>query len=136
MSREAIEYEAFDSSHLAGAVALCKVLGWPSYSDPATARIAFTAPGSVTWVASCEGEVVGLVHLLSNGVVHSHLSLIGVRPDHRRSGVARHLVTTAFRIGGGKWLDLCAEAGSEEFYRSFRHGESAGFRIYPGAPAG
>jgi ribosomal protein S18 acetylase RimI-like enzyme len=135
MSRQPIEYEAFNPSHLVGVVALCKELGWPSYSDPAIARIAFSAPGTVTWVASCKGEVVGLVHLLSNGVVHSHLSLVGVLPDHRRNGVARHLVTTAFRLGGGKWLDLCAEAGSEHFYRSFQHSEGPGFRIYPGEPA-
>ena len=126
-----IEYEAFGESHLAGAVALCKELGWPSYSDPAVARAAFTAPGTVTCVASWQGEVVGLVHLLSNGVVHAHLSLIGVRPSHRLSGIARHLVTIAFRRGGGKWLDLCAESGSEPFYRSFEHRESAGFRIHP-----
>ena len=126
-----IEYEALNPSHLAGVVALCNELGWPSYSDPVVARIAFSAPGTITWVASCKGEVVGLVHLLSNGVVHSHLSLVGVRPDHRRNGVARQLVTTAFQLGGGKWLDLCADAGSEQFYRSFQHREGAGFRIYP-----
>ena len=131
MPRELVEYEAFTPSRLDGAVALCRELGWPSYGDPATALAAFTAPGTVTWVASCKGEVVGLVHLLSNGVVHSHLSLVGVRPDHRRSGIARQLVATAFRLGGGKWLDLCAEAGSEEFYRSFQHREGAGFRIHP-----
>jgi ribosomal protein S18 acetylase RimI-like enzyme len=80
----------------------------------------------------CQGEVVGLVHLLSNGVVHAHLSLVGVLPDHRRSGVARQLVTAAFRCAGGKWVDLCAEPGSEQFYRSFPHREGTGFRIYPG----
>ena len=131
-----IDYEAFGPSHLAGVVALCKELGWPSYSDPATASVAFSAPGTVTWVASWRGEVVGLVHLLSNGVVHAHLSLIGVRPSHRRKGIARHLVTTAFRRGGGKWLDLCAESGSEPFYRSFEHRESVGFRIYPRGASG
>ena len=135
MSREAIEYEAFKPSHLAGAVTLCKELGWPSYSDPAIARIAFSAPGAVTWVAVCNGEVVGLVHLLSNGVVHAHLSLVGVLSDRRRKGVARHLVTRAFRCAGAKWLDLCAEAGSEQFYRSFQHREGLGFRVYPGEPA-
>jgi ribosomal protein S18 acetylase RimI-like enzyme len=136
VSREAVEYEAFEpSSHLAGAVALCEKLGWPSYVDPAVARAAFTAPGATTWVARCGGEIVGLAHLLSNGVVHAHLSLIGVLPGHRRRGVARRLIVTAFGHGGGKWLDLCSEAGSEEFYRSFQHRPSAGFRIYPIDPA-
>ncbi len=134
VSREAIEYEAFSPSHLVGAVALCERLGWPSYADPSIARAAFSAPGTVTWVALCKGEVVGLVHLLSNGVVHAHLSLVGVLPDHRRNGIARQLVTTAFRCGGGKWLDLCADPGSEQFYRAFPHRESSGFRIYPDEP--
>jgi ribosomal protein S18 acetylase RimI-like enzyme len=129
---EDVRLEPFAStSHLAGAVALCAKLGWPSYADPAVARVAFSAPGTTTMVAACGAEIVGLVHLLSNGVVHSHLSLIGISPDHRRRGIARRLVAAAFRRGGGKWLDLCAEPGSEEFYRSFQHRESAGFRIYP-----
>jgi ribosomal protein S18 acetylase RimI-like enzyme len=135
MSREAIQYEALQPSHLAGAVALCRELGWPSYSDPAIARMAFSAPGAVTWVALYEGEVVGLVHLLSNGVVHAHLSLVGVASERRRGGIARELVTRAFRCAGAKWLDLCADAGSEQFYRSFQHREGSGFRIYPGEPA-
>jgi len=80
VSREAIEYEAFGPSHLVGAVALCERLGWPSYADAAVACTAFSAPGTVTWVALCKGEVVGLVHLLSNGVVHAHLSLVGLFP--------------------------------------------------------
>ena len=66
-----------------------------------------------------DGKLVGLA------------GIVGVLPDHRRNGVARQLVTTAFRRGGGKWLDLCADPGSEQFYRSFRHRESSGFRIYP-----
>lgn len=118
-------------THLAGAVALCETLGWPSYADPSTARAAFSAPGTTTWAARCEGRVIGLAHLVSNGVVHAHLSLIGVAPEFRRSGIARHLVATAFRLAGGKWLDLCAEPGSEEFYRAFQHRASSGFRICP-----
>src|SRR5262245_29971684 len=122
MSQTTIKYEVFDcASHLHGAVELCEKLGWPSYAEPSVAAAAFIAPGSTTLVALRNDEVVGLVHLLSNGVVHSHLSLIGVLPAYRRRGIARHLVREAFRRGGGKWLDLYAEAGSEEFYRSFQH---------------
>ena len=76
--------------------------------------------------------MIGMAHLLTNGRVHSHLSLVGVLPDRRRQGVARELVTRAFRAGGGKWLDLNSEPGSEDFYRSFPNQEFAGFRIYPG----
>ncbi len=132
---DAVRYVPFEPSHVDGVVRLCRELDWPSYADPEIAGAALGAPGAVTWVALVEGEVVGLAHLLTNGLVHAHLSLIGVRPDRRRAGIARTLVTKAFRAGGGKWLDLCSDDGAEEFYRSFRHQERAGFRIHPGAPA-
>jgi ribosomal protein S18 acetylase RimI-like enzyme len=89
----------------------------------------------VTWVATHDHKVIGLANVLTDGVVQSHLSLIGVLPDYRRKGVARKLVAAAFQQAGAKWLDLCSEPGSENFYRSFRHDERIGFRIYPSEPA-
>jgi ribosomal protein S18 acetylase RimI-like enzyme len=68
---------------------------------------------------------------VSDGLIQAHLSLVGVLPEHRRSGIARRLVAEAFERAGGKWVDLGAEPGSEAFYRSFVHQERTGFRIYP-----
>jgi ribosomal protein S18 acetylase RimI-like enzyme len=82
-------------------------------------------------VATSGVEVVGLAHVLTNGLVHAHLSLVGVLPAHRRRGIGWQLVTKAFEASGAKWLDLCADPGSEGFYRSFVHRERAGFRIHP-----
>ena len=129
------EYEPFSPVHVDGVVSLCRELGWPSYTDPSVARAALSAPGAVTWIALREDQIIGLVHILTNGLVHAHLSLVGVLPSHRRQGVARRLVTEAFRSAGGKWLDLCSEPGSEQFYRAFTHEERSGFRIYPVKPA-
>ena len=129
--QESVQYGPFQPEHLDGVVSCAEILGWPSYADPTATLAAFTAPGAVTWVASQDRRVIGLAHLLTNGVVHSHLSLIGVLPEYRRRGVAQTLVTRAFQQSGGKWLDLCADAGSEGFYLSFRHESFAGFRIYP-----
>jgi ribosomal protein S18 acetylase RimI-like enzyme len=133
---EAIRYEPFAEAHLDGVVALCQELSWPSYADEAHALQAFSAPGAITWVAVCGTEIVGLAHLLTDGRVQAHLSLVGVLPGHRRRGLARRLVGEAFRISRAKWLDLVSEPGSEEFYRSFLHHERVGFRIYPYEPAG
>ena len=124
-------YIRFDPALLDGAVSLCRALGWPSYSQPEVAQRCFTAPGAVTWCASDDRVVVGIAHLLSNGAVHAHLSLVGVDAAHRRKGIARELVVRAFRESGAKWLDLTADAGSEPFYRSFAHQEMPGFRIDP-----
>src|SRR5262245_37596871 len=119
VSRDAVAYDRFQpASHLAGVIALCETLGWPSYADPVAARAAFSAPGAITWVALVSGDVVGLVHMLSNGAVHAHLSLIGVHPDYRRSGIARHLVTTGFPGACAKGLGVWAEHGSGAVVRA------------------
>lgn len=132
---ESVEYRPFEPLHADGVVSLSNELDWPSYTDESVVRAALAAPGAVTWVALNEGSVIGLAHLLSDGHVQAHLSLVGVLAGHRRQGVAQELVTRAFRMAGAKWLDLCSEPGSESFYRAFLHQERTGFRIYPGLPA-
>ena len=125
----------FDASHLEGVLALCRTLGWPSYAgDRQRTREALAAPGAVTRVALDGDDVVGLVHVLGNGHVRAHLSLVGVLPGVRRQGIGRRLVTEAFAASGCRWLDLVADPGSEPFYRSFLHQERTGFRIHPGDP--
>ena len=132
---ERIHFEPFESRHVERAASFANALGWPSYADPATTRAAFLAPGSITWVSTLGDQLIGLAHMLSNGVVHANLSLVGGLPDHRRKGVAKRLIVEAFAQSGAKWLDLWAEPESEDFYRSFRHQEHVGFRIYPRKPA-
>src|SRR5215470_14963751 len=131
-----IHFEPFEPQHVESAAGLAIVLGWPSYADPQATRAAFSAPGSITWVAVCNQRVIGLAHIMTNGVVHAHLSLVGVLPAYRRGGVAKRLISEAFARSGAKWLDLWAEPEAEGFYRSFQHQEHVGFRIYPRKPAG
>ena len=132
---DGIEIRPFEGPLLESTLALCRALDWPSYAEPEIARRCFTAPGAITCCACEADEVVGLAHLLSNGAVHAHLSLVGVHKDHRRRGIARALILRAFAASGAKWVDLIADPGSEPFYRSFVHQEMPGFRIHPsGAP--
>ena len=126
-----VHLEPFELRYLGSAASLASVLGWPSYADPEVTRVAFSAPGSITWVAVHDEQVIGLAHILTNGVVHAHLSLVGVLPEYRRRGIAKGLIAEAFAQSRAKWLDLWAESESESFYRSFQHQEHVGFRIYP-----
>ena len=87
--------------------------------------------GSTTFVAREGALVVGLVQIFGDGRIQALLSLVGVLSSHRRRGVAGSLIRDAFRRAGGKWLDLAAEPGSEEFYSWFVQKERTGFRIYP-----
>lgn len=93
-----------------GVAALCRELGWPSFSDPDVAARACMAPGVVAWVAvepieEPEGStspprargagperVVGFAQAFGDGVVQSYLAQLGVAGTHRRHGIGRRLV--------------------------------------------
>lgn len=127
-------YEAFDAgSHLAGVVGILGSLGWDNFRfDPDLTRRALTAPGvtAIVAVARDAGEVVGFAQVFSDGVVQAHLGLLAVDEGWYRGGVGRGLVEEAFARVGAERLDLIASDESLDFYRSFKHREQVGFRIY------
>lgn len=132
-SRPAI-YEAFDAgSHLDGVVGLLAAIGWDNFDyDPELTRRSLTAPGVMT-IAAVEreaGRVVGFAQVFSDGVFQAHLGLLAVDEGWYRRGVGRGLVSEAFRRVGARRMDLIASDESLAFYRTFRHREQVGFRIY------
>jgi len=129
-----VVYEAFDAgSHLDGIVALLAAIGWDNFDyDPLLTRRSLTAPG-VTTIAAVEpegGRVVGFAQVFADGVFQAHLGLLAVDEGWRRRGVGRGLVSEVFRRVGARRMDLIASDESLPFYRTFRHREQVGFRIY------
>ena len=131
---EKIEYAAFSAdSHLAGVVGLLREIRWDNFSyDPDLTLKSLTAPGVTTVVAVAgePGPVVGFAQVFGDGVVQAHLGLLAVDREWRRMGVGRGLVEEAFGRSGTERMDLTASDEALDFYRSFRHREQAGFRIY------
>ncbi|MBA3308585.1 MAG: GNAT family N-acetyltransferase [Nocardioidaceae bacterium] len=120
----------FKPEHAAGVAALCRALGWPTYSDADVAARGGSAPGVCTVVAIDGGELVGFAQAFTDGEAAAYLSQVGVSETHRRCGIARNLVNELFRATGASRMDLVTEdAGA--FYRSFPHKEWKGFRLYP-----
>jgi len=127
-----MEIVPFEERHLAGVVTLCRAEGWPSFgNDPALAQRALTAPGVATVVAIADGEVVGFAEGQGDGVLQGHLSLIAVRSNQRRKGIARALIAELFRRMGVHRMDLITESNEAAFYEALPHREMRGFRIYP-----
>lgn len=121
----------YRAEDLDGVLDLCILAGWPSFpEDPARAQRALTAPGVTTVVAAPGHEVIGFAQMLSDGEIQAYLALVAVRPQHRRQGIGRALVTAAYRLAGGTRVDLLAEE-SGGFYRSLPHLRLQGFRLYP-----
>ncbi len=138
MRREAgvpsVAYGAFDTGrHLSGVTGILTSLEWDNFGyDPDLTRKALTAPGVTTIVAAAgeTEEVVGFAQVFADGVFQAHLGLLAVDEGWHRRGVGRGLVQEAFARVGARRLDLIASDESLEFYRSFRHREQVGFRIY------
>lgn len=123
----------YTDDHAEGIAALCRQVGWPTYSDPEVVRAGCTAPGVITRVAlEADGQVVGFAQACGDGVMQSFLSQLAVAPAYRRQGLARRLVEEVFAASGTQRMDLLTD-DTQAFYRSFPHREKAGFRIYPGA---
>ena len=127
-----MEIAAFGVEHLPGVLRLCAAEDWPTLvADPDRAARALTAPGVVSVVAAERGDVIGFAYLLTDGEIQAYLSLLVVAEAARRRGIGRALVAEGFARSGAMRLDLLAGEGSEDFYRSYRHRELAGYRIYP-----
>jgi ribosomal protein S18 acetylase RimI-like enzyme len=125
--------KAFDpEAHLSGVVGICRSLEWDNFRhDPDLTRRSLTAPGVTTLVAVAGDEVVGFAQIFGDGVIQAHLGLLAVDEKWRRGGIGRGHIKEAFaRVGAGR-MDLIASDESLDFYRSLRHREQAGFRIYP-----
>jgi ribosomal protein S18 acetylase RimI-like enzyme len=133
--RSTVVCQAFDpDAHLSGVVAICRSLEWGNFRhDPDLTRRALTAPGVTTLVAVADetDEVVGFAQVFGDGVIQAHLDLLAVDERWRRRGIGRGLVQEAFARLGAERMDLIASDESLDFYRSLRHTERAGFRIYP-----
>jgi len=129
-----VAYRAFDAGlHLPGVAGLLASLDWDNFDhDPELTRRSLTAPGVTVIVAVSRetGGVVGFAQVFADGVFQAHLGLLAVDGGWWRRGVGRGLVEEAFARVGARRMDLIASDESLHFYRSFRHREQVGFRIY------
>jgi ribosomal protein S18 acetylase RimI-like enzyme len=131
-----VVYKAFHAaSHLSGVVEICRSLEWDNFGhDPDLTRGSLTAPGVTTIIAVADntGGVVGFAQVFGDVMLQAHLGLLAVDENWRRRGIGRGLVDEAFARAGVERLDLIASDESLNFYRSLKHREQVGFRIYPG----
>jgi ribosomal protein S18 acetylase RimI-like enzyme len=130
-----VRFEAAGAEHAEKVAALCASEGWETWADPGRTRRALTAPGVSAVVAIDEDEMVGAAHMVSDGSVAAYMAMLMVSEPNRSRGIGRALVAELFARSGARRLDLLAEAEAAPFYRSLRHREFSGFRLYPGTDA-
>jgi GNAT superfamily N-acetyltransferase len=77
---------------------------------------------SLGWVAAYDDErLIGFTNIAGDGGSHAFLLDVVVRPEYRRSGVGRALVSDAAAMAretGARWLHVDFEEGIAAFYRA------------------
>jgi GNAT superfamily N-acetyltransferase len=130
-----MEVVSFEPHYIDGVLRLTTAEGWPTLAaDRDRAVRVLTAPGAVAVIASEGEEVVGFARALTDGEWIACLTDMVVDARFRRRGVGRALIAEIFVRSHAERMDLLAEPGSEDFYRSFPNQLWTGFRLYPVAP--
>lgn len=126
-----IRIERFDAAHADAVSAMCSAEGWESFADLEAVRRAFSAPGVTALVALEGSAVVGAAQLLSDAAINAYLGTLIVHASRRGSGIGTSLVRELFASTRANRIDLLTEDGGPRFYRTLRHRELLGFRLYP-----
>lgn len=122
----ALEITRFARVHLSGVVALFATERWSYGEDQERTWRALTAPGSLTLVAVCGDDVVGVANVLGDGEIQAFLSILLVSGEHRRVGIGRQLVHDAMAQTSGLRLDAISCA--DPFYEALGFRQVSGFR--------
>jgi predicted N-acetyltransferase YhbS len=90
-----MEIRNIDETEIEAARQLLLAAGWDRAVSNEDEFRALLSRSQLTLVAVEDGEVVGFLRALSDGVANAYLSMLVVDERHRRKGIARALVATA-----------------------------------------
>ena len=125
-------------------LALDRAAGWFAQDDPAPQLDAMIANSfAVSAAFDPSGRLLGMARALSDGVSDAYILDVVVRPDHRRQGIGRRLVSTLANYlasFGIDWIVCIGVPGTDGLYKSAGGEPMAGhtpfrFAVNPGKTA-
>ena len=101
---------------------LYRAAGWFAQDDPAPQLDAMIANSfAVSAAFDPAGRLLGMARALSDGVSDAYILDVVVRPDHRRQGIGRRLVSALaehLATFGIDWIVCIGVPGTESLYKS------------------
>ena len=103
-------------------LALYRAAGWFAQDDPAPQLDAMiTNSFAVSAAFDPAGRLLGMARALSDGVSDAYILDVVVRPEHRRQGIGRRLVSALaehLATFGIDWIVCIGVPGTESLYKS------------------
>ena len=92
---------------------------WPNHPNKVTHRqILMNSYKAI--VAIADGEIIGFITIISDGIISAYIPLLEVIPSYRGQGIGRRLVELAMKEMENIYMvDLACDSNLVDFYQKF-----------------
>jgi ribosomal protein S18 acetylase RimI-like enzyme len=123
---EKVQIRTFHAHDFDGVQQLNKEEGWSGLVERSEETLCSWLNSEPAFVALAEGEVIGFLRGLTDGIVTLYICELLVKENYRNRGIAERLIRKAHECYPSTRLEMLASKDSEEYYTH------KGFRAFYG----